>query len=295
MQLFAMAFRTLLSRYARPYSFHTTLTNMPSKFGSMLFQCRQVKPQGKYAIIPASTPNKMYSDPVLNLLDSLGCDPRKSGIDITKVSPNTAKVTSFGFVPTHFMLMIRDIFNEHGNHTMTNATGSPPELSAPNPFDAPVDTYKFDNIVEKWNACTDQEELLNVFHSLYTRDLSFSVDDPRWSSHKNMNMTTDIYNKAVQFIHFSKYRHSLPGGVAPLYFDAGLKVNNICPAGSFLRNHTDHKDKQKYYSLTITGDIYGTQTLTPRKHVPFWMMINLRHALHSFGIKTSTKCEENWY
>ena len=237
-----------------------------------------------------------------------------------------AIVYSFGLVPTHYMLYARDLFQKNECHTWISndyCHSGKFEPALLNPFerDIFVKTYHFGerepyyknminetdvlynksliskffekkhdidyDLDKEWDFIEDKtkKHLLTNFYNDYTKKYVFTVDDALWDSYDGVD-STNFYNKCAQFMNYSKYFHSLIGGVYPNYTaEGGLVTSVYCPGLDFIDNESVSKIIG-YKPWPDNCEIRGNKQLYARRKIPYWKLIYLRQAIEDFGIRT---------
>ena len=143
-------------------------------------------------------------------------------------------------------------------------------------------------IEDIWNS-TDKEilkDILTNFIKEYTKSYPFMVNDDQWNSYDGMD-SQFVYNKAAQFMHFSKYFHSLMGGVEPVFAnEGGLRSNIYCPGLDFIFDEQIREIHKKHLSYPNDHSIRGRRKIYNKYHLPYWKLIYLRQMIENFGIET---------
>jgi hypothetical protein len=142
-----------------------------------------------------------------------------------------------------------------------------------------IETEKLWNSFEK----NKQKELLEVLSQDYRKNVSFEVYDKQWSSYDGLQPSHDIYNKAGQYMYFSKYVHSVGQITNEFSSEGGLGIETYCPINKFLCENIS------YYTIRfgIEGNVAGSSYYFPKNFVPFWKMTYLKESINDFGVKTS--------
>lgn len=317
-------FNTFIKKYFNRYQFFASghsIKNMHGlyhKRNCLLFNLKLVNESSTSMIYKFEKNNA--KEPVLSLISKITHTKEPGFLKIHKNNndENIAIVYPIGLVPTHFMMYSRDMFQQHrGYRTWIKSSCKYNEEALTEPFDFDFNQMfnpylqtndlqienlrklsiegqsHIDNLVKEASTKLDsldekyKNEILKTFIEEYTKGYRFNINDKQWSSYDGMDLDY-IYNKAAQFSHFSKYFHSLMGGVGPQFAcEGGLSINANCPGIEYIFG-SDMMYKYKVPSLRWpnSSSVRGSDMLYSKYSIAYWKMIYLRQLIQDFGIDT---------